>query len=220
MNLSIRRAAKNPPAEIFESEERQALSAAIDRRNLVQRELDATNKALAEMSEKRAGARRAVADAKQAVEDAKANAAAYLTATINGTAGDPPMSVKDARAALQEAEDNLEAHRSMEDGLEAMRPTIETSLSLAKMSMKDKIAAVVGADPGLRKLLVDYEEMKRLIAQRTELFNALWFYIPTEHRHWQATRQYNRNELQDETPPWRAALAELEHNSDAALPTV
>jgi hypothetical protein len=137
-----------------------------------------------------------------------------------GTAGDPPMSVQAARAALQDAEDALEVQNSVETSLEAMRPTLETSLSLARMTVKDKIAAVVAADPGLRKLLVDYEEMKRLIAQRAELFNSLWFYIPTEHRHWQSTRQYRSNELQDESGPWRAALAELEHDSDAALPTV
>jgi hypothetical protein len=219
MNLSLRRASKNPPGEIFESEERQALAVAIDRRNLVQRELDATNKALAEMQDKRRDARRAVETAKSAVEDAKAAAATFLTATINGTAGDAPMSVKNARAALLEAEDNLEAQNSVETSLNAMKPALEDSLSLAKMSMKDKIAAVVGADPSLRKLLVEFEEMKRLIAQRTQLFNFLWSAIPHEHRFWNATRQYGSAELQDESGPWRAALAELENNSDATLPT-
>jgi hypothetical protein len=118
MNLSMRRAAsKSPSAAIFESEERQALAAAIERRNLVQRELDATSRALSEIQEKRRDVRRAVDAAKQAVEDAKANAVTFLTATINGTAGEAPMSGKDARAALQEAEDVFETQRTLEESL-------------------------------------------------------------------------------------------------------
>jgi hypothetical protein len=110
MNLSMRRAAsKSPSAAIFESEERQALAAAIERRNLVQRELDATSRALSEIQEKRRDVRRAV--------DAKANAVTFLTATINGTAGEAPMSGKDARAALQEAEDVFETQRTLEESL-------------------------------------------------------------------------------------------------------
>jgi hypothetical protein len=56
MNLKFR-SVKEPPPPPLESEERQALAAAIDRRNLVQRELDATNKALAELHDKRRGER-------------------------------------------------------------------------------------------------------------------------------------------------------------------
>jgi hypothetical protein len=221
MNLSRLRSVKEPPPPPLESEERLALAAAIERRNLVQRELDATVKALDELQESRfaGGARKAVEAAREAVEAAKTNAAAFVTATILGTAAEPPMSVKEARAALQEAEDNLETQRTVEAGLKAKKEAEEQALYFAKSRVKDKIQSVVGADPSLRKLLTEFEEMKRMVAQRTELFNALWAYIPHAHRNWSATRQYGSAELQDETPPWRAALAELEHDSSASLPT-
>jgi hypothetical protein len=209
VNLSVRRASKNPPAAIFESDERAALAAAIDRRNILQRELDATNKALAEVSGKRTDARRAVEAAKQAVEDAKANAVAFLTATISGTAGAAPTSIKDARAALQEAEDAFETQHMLEESLNAKLPALDESLHFAKSRVRDKINAVVAADPSLRKLLTQYEEAKRLMVQRAQLFHFLWAAIPHDHRHWQSSRDYRLDEMQDETPPWRAAIAEL-----------
>jgi hypothetical protein len=172
------------------------------------------------MQDKRREARRAVETATQAVEDAKANAVTFLTATINGTAGDAPASVKAARAALQEAEDNLETQRTLEESLDAMKPALQQSLDIAKSTVKNRIEAVVSTDPSLRKLCVDYKEMRRLIAQRQQLFSFLFSMIPREFQDWQHIISYGRGELADETPPWRAAIAELEHNSDAALPTV
>jgi hypothetical protein len=222
MNLTKLRAVKEPPPPPLESGERLALAAAIEHRNAVQRELDATLRALDELQESRfaGGARKAVEAAREAVETAKANAAAFVTATILGTAGEPPMTVKEARAALEEAEDNLETQRTVEAGLKAKKEAEEQALYFAKSRVKDKIQSVVGADPSLRKLLVEFEEMRRAVAQRERLLGSLSLMIPHEFRFWQGTRQYRDNELQDETPPWRAALAELEHDSDAALPTV
>jgi hypothetical protein len=222
MNLSMRRAAANsPPPAIFKSEERQALATAIEGRNLAQKELDATNKALSEMQEVRfAGtAHRAVKAAREAVEAAKANAAVYITAKIAGSAGEPPMSVKDARAALQEAEDSLGAELAVEESLKAKLKAEEQSLFWAKDRVKQKVKDVVSADPSLRKLLVDFEEMKRMMVQRQNLLNFLILMIPHEFRHWHGTRSYRPNELQDETLPWRSALAELENNADAPLPS-
>jgi hypothetical protein len=210
-----------PATSPLQSEERRALAAEIERRNNIQRELDATNKALAELHEVRCAgsAHRAVEAASEAVEAAKANAAAYMAAKIGGTAGEPPTSVKDARAALQEAEDNLETQKAIEASLKAKLEAEQEALHFAKVRVNRKVQAVVGADPSLRRLLVEYEDLRRVLAQRAQLFGFLFSMIPREFQGWQSIPCYRPGDLQDETPPWRAALAELEHNSDAPLPS-
>jgi hypothetical protein len=228
--LKTRAASKTaPPPELesqehqapaIRSEERLALATAIGTRNNLQRELDATIKALADLQTKRLGgaAAKAVEMAKAAVETAKANAAEFASAAILGTVGEPPMSVKDARAALQEAEDNLETQLAVEASLKAKKENEQTALGFAKSTIKRKIEAVVSADPSFRSLFAEYEEMRRLVAQRAKLFSFLFSMIPPELQGWQSSPLYRSGDLQDETPPWRAALAELEHNSDASLP--
>jgi hypothetical protein len=210
-----------PSAPQLKIDERQALATAIATRNHIQRELDATTKALAELQAKRFGgaAAKAVEAAKAAVETAKASAAAFASAAVLGTAGEPPLSVKDARAALQEAEDNLETQLAVEASLKAKKQNEQTALGFAKSTVKAKMEAVVRADPSLRRLFVEYEEMRRMVAQRAQLFSFLFSMIPREFQNWQTIPLYRSGDLEDETPPWRAALAELENNADAALPS-
>jgi phage host-nuclease inhibitor protein Gam len=210
-----------PSAPQPKIDERQALATAIATRNHIQRELDATTKALSELQAKRhtGAATKAVEAAKAGVETAKANAAAFLTANLQWTAGEPPLSVKDARAALQEAEDNLETQLAVEADLKAKKENEKTALDFAKSTVKAKIEAVVRADPSFRKLFAEFEEMRRLVAQRAQLFSFLFSMIPRELQGWQTIPLYRPEDLQDETPPWRAAIAELESNSDAPLPS-
>src|ERR1700722_10741108 len=210
-----------PSSPQLKSDERQMLATAIGARNHIQRELDATTKALADLQTKRLGgaAAKAVEGAKAAVETAKANAAAFASAAVLGTAGEPPVSVKDARAALQEAEDNLETQLAVEASLKAKKENEQTALGFAKSTVKAKIEAVVRADPSFRKLFAEFEEMRRMVAQRAKLLSFLFSMTPHELQSWQRSPLYHPGDLQDETPPWRAAIAELENNSDAPLPS-
>lgn len=215
--------AKGAPPDGPQLEVRRDLAAAIERRNVAQRQLDETRKALAHLDEVRFSgnsARKAVDLARQRLEEAKENAARYLAAKIGGTAGDPPQSVREARAALQEATDALETERNLHATLEAQLESDKRSVDLARMRVRDRIAAVVGADPTLRRLYDEFEDWRRSMAQRAELFHYLFSMLPREFQDFQAIKQFHPRELADETGPWRTAIAELEGDSNAPLPSV
>jgi hypothetical protein len=84
-------------------------------------------------------ARRALEKTIAAIEEAKVNAARHLTDVALGRDGAAPMSVKDARARVQDAEDVLEAAVSARHQLEKQKPEVESELRWAA----DKVAKCV-----------------------------------------------------------------------------
>ena len=64
-------------------------------------------------------ARRAVEAADEAIETAKSNAARHLTDVARGTAGVPPQTIREARAAAIEAADHLDSCLAAAEALRA-----------------------------------------------------------------------------------------------------
>src|SRR5580658_9849320 len=103
LTTRLRSVPDNPaPAAPPPVDPRQELAATIERRNAIQREIDATKKALDEL-QFNGVARKAVDVAREAVKEAEENATAFVVAKMMGRTGGPPTSVKEARAALHEA---------------------------------------------------------------------------------------------------------------------
>jgi hypothetical protein len=208
---------KQPPPP--RSEAREALAEAIKRRADLSRELDAIKQALENARAGSRTAKDAIPAASAAVERAKVDGVTYLAAVAMGTAGEPPLSAKDARASLQQAQDDLEMHEAALTGLEERKTRVETSLGFARDAVKRKMQDVCASEPSFRKLFEEFENLRRQVASRQLLFSFLFSVTPRDLMGWQnLPRQYEPGELQDDTGPWRAALAELENNPDAQLP--
>jgi DNA repair ATPase RecN len=203
--------------------EREALGAAIERRNNAVRSRDATAKALSDMQTRRVDAQATVDKAKAAVETAKTDAAAHLTATALGQAVDAPMMIKAARAALLEAEDAFETIQSTIATLEANIKAWNEDLHWAKEKLARALKDVVKSEPEIRRLVEKFKALKREIEQRRLDLAWLWRQgvIPDDLRNYDAIRSVTMpldDELSDGTAPWKAALDELAVNSGAPLP--
>lgn len=209
------------PPPLPRSEERAALAAAILRRDYLLQEVAVTKRALEELRERRRAndPQRPVELARAAVETAKENAAAYLVASIRGEVRDPPLSVKDAGAALQAAEDELETQSTVLSSLEAKLAADNESLKYAHDTVKRRIEKVIAAEPSFEALFVQYESLQRQMAEQGHLLSFLFSCTPHHLQGWQNTMTHRSGGLQDKTGPWRAALAALEDDPDAPLPT-
>jgi chromosome segregation ATPase len=204
------------------SPERIALAAAIDRHAAALADFAATEKAL---SETRAriyhadGAREAIEKARAAIEEAKTNAADHLTSLALGTAGDAPISVEDARAALRAAEDKLVALEATETALAARLKSCESALYFKRDHLNKGLQDVVKSETGVRKLLSEFAALKREINERSDVLR--WLHskslIPDEFKGWGNEKIYN--DLRDGTAPWKDAFDRLSIDADAPLPT-
>jgi hypothetical protein len=146
--------------------ERVAVAAAIDRHNKAVREVEAANSAFEAVRWGRVNGEEAVERAAAAVEEAKANAAQYLTDIALGTAGTAPLSIKDARAAHQAAIDDYEAAVAARIAVEKHRQGAALTLSLARLHLDECIRAVVKAEPAVRDAIAVYIRIKSDLANR------------------------------------------------------
>jgi predicted nucleic acid-binding Zn-ribbon protein len=208
------------------SPEREVLAAAIEKHSAAVRELDVTKQALRTAKDRiyQDGNQAEVVErAKAAVEDAKTNAAAHMTKTLLGNAGAAPVSVKEARRALQAAEDDLEALQAVEATLAKRVADCERDLAIAKRKLDEAIRDVVFSGPGIRKLLIEFDNLKRDLEIRGRALS--WFsrrfLIPDEFKNWQSTKMYDpaHREVPEGTEPWKDALEQLAIDADTPLPT-
>jgi predicted RNase H-like nuclease (RuvC/YqgF family) len=207
--------------------EREALAAAIARHNNAVREFDATERALRETKARiyhDDNAAEAVEKAKAAVESAKVNAAKHMTESLLGKAGEAPVSIQEARRALQNAEDELEALQAVKATLQARFTACESELDWAKRHLRDRVRDVVCSEPGIRNLLTKFEAAKKDLEQRH--LDLRWFsrqfMIPDEYKNWDLEgirHEPQPDALSDLTAPWAAAIERLAIDADAPLPT-
>ena len=109
------------------SPERTALAAAIEKHAAYLAECDAASRAEGLAEDVVYRARRAVDAARPAVEQAQAEAGRYLVAKAQGTAGEAPRTIRQARDALTDAEDTLEAAIAARDAVKAEVARLTTS---------------------------------------------------------------------------------------------
>jgi hypothetical protein len=150
----------------FPRPERAALAHAIARAADADVRKAALVKACATADEEVRLARRALDAAGEAVEAAPSNAAKHLTDVARGTAGEPPLTIRQARAVAIEAADHLEACLAARDALNAER--VDGSTGLSALLVTDAARAVVRAEMADRgaALAADISQLQRELVAR------------------------------------------------------
>ena len=202
--------------------ERDALAAAIERHRKIGQTVAAVRTARQTANDRLYGtgsARAAVDDAMAAVEKAKAAATQFLVDQAIGNAGAAPLSVKDAKRALAEAEDELDVVKTTENALGVRLRESEQELAQAKHGINEAVRDVVKASPAVAAIFSEYETLKRRGAALLAMRNFI------EQKLQAAPDDDSAEDAEDEPANvaaqianWEAALAALRINADAPLP--
>jgi chromosome segregation ATPase len=195
------------------SPEREALAAAITRHAEAEQRLAATKRAMESSASAILQARTNLKKAAGAVEQAKTDAASYLTAQMLGSAGDAPLTIKQARAALQDAEHELADVQASRAALERAHADAEGSLAVASVSLEGAQREVVRTDPATQRLIADFDTAHRCYV---DLKRALEFV----DRVYGLSARFGEPAL-SELPgatPWKLATEALRRDADAPLP--
>jgi hypothetical protein len=120
-------------------------------------------------------AHRTVEAAEAAVEQAKVDAGTYLAAVAGGTAGARPTTIREARAALQDAQDGLDAALSARNLLRSQMTPGNGAPEMALMRLRDAAVAVltVEAATSAAALVAEVEALQRQLAERGSALNWL-----------------------------------------------
>ena len=212
------RIAGEPPER---SPEREQLAEALAKRNDANHELGDIEAALLRARNTVDAATIAVAEKTKALETAKGANTDYLARAALGKSGDvPPPSVQEARIALQDAQDKLDAARSTVALFENNRQVTIGEVSYAERDVDRAVEAVVKASTEIRALV---GRLKTAYAELVDVRNAL--------RAMQSRLPDNLKIMgsvdipsihQDDlklAATWRAAIAALATDPDALLPT-
>jgi DNA repair exonuclease SbcCD ATPase subunit len=217
---ALRRA---PPAR---SPQREALAQAIERLRdaTAQRAALATALQSAEAEVRRANA--AVAAGEAGVEEAKAATSAHMVSVASGTAGDPPRTIRQARNALQDAEDQREAARAARDQLKALQAE-PSAIDVLRMNLSDAIDRVLVAEASAQARAVveaAYEARERLARATllTQFLDHRGLFEKNSVNGITLLSQYPISESwdadrQSATATWRAAIERLAGDADAVL---
>ena len=197
------------------SPQRQALAEALARRNSLDAQLTALLKAKEQAWRNVLAAERAIAAAEANIETAKIAAAKHITDAALGRAGPAPISMRDARAAVQDAKDEHEARVAACDGLKAQIEKVEQSRSLLNLAVDDALRAVIANDPVVHGLLQRWAALQRESADVRAALHSLSGLLPKEASGWDAIRNYPDLHLEAQ---WAAALNALRADPDAPLP--
>ena len=161
------KAATPPPAKL--SPEREALAAAIKAVADVDADSNAAFRAMRDLDNQVAGARRVLEDAQEKMATAQAAHATHLADTAMGKTLPPPLSLKEARAAVLEAEDNITALKEAQSALsQRVRDLREKqSLPFTRMALDAAIAAVIKSEVNAEALCTDIQKLQdELIEKR------------------------------------------------------
>ena len=232
------------------SPERTALALAIEERDGFEAELAAAQRATEPAAQAVENAEGAVEAAQAALEQSKSDAAKHLTSTALGTAGDPPRSIRDARAALLDAEDTLEAARAAQSALMVQTAEIERRRLGIEVRMRDAVRAVVGTEGGQaarraaqelarlqREMVMRAAELDALIAsgavplieEHGAMFGkpidpetrAALYRLQSPPRSWHALQIGGLHQpVTSDATAWQAAIATLGRDATAPLPGV
>jgi hypothetical protein len=201
--------------------ERVELASAIARRNDANRELGDIEAALLRARNTVDAATIAVAEKTKALETAKGANADYLARAALGRSGDvPPPSVQDARLALQDAQDQLDAARSTVALFENNRQVTVDEVSYAERDVDRAVEAVVKASTEIRALV---GRLKTAYAELVDVRNALQVMrerLPDDLKIIGSVDipRINLDDLKL-AATWKAAIEALRTDADAPLPT-
>jgi hypothetical protein len=212
-NLKAVTAEEAPPSRTVE---REALAAAVAQHDAAVARLAAIKVAQQTARAEYYAASAAADTATAAIEEAKGDVARHLTDVAMGTAGPAPKSVQHYRAKAQEAEDARDAAQSAQEALAEQHKEAENAVIIARVGLDSRIKAVLAAEAPVEQLIVGFHKLRREFVAHQQLVEWLdsKHAIPAD-RFWQR----DRGESVDGTAPWEAALAALETDPDAPLPS-
>jgi hypothetical protein len=153
-----------PPASL--SPERQELATAIEGWRTSRIELDAIDRAIATAFDATLVARAARDAAEADIGVAKDDAAAHLTAVALGTAGPAPRTIREARAALTDAQDAMAAAEAALAALKARHRAAADALGVREHRRERAARAVVLAAPETAVLLATVERLQRELVEK------------------------------------------------------
>ncbi len=225
------------------SPERTALAAAIDAHGAHLAQRDGARRAEGLADEAVARARRAFTIAEDEAEHAQSNTAQFLIRQAMGVAGDPPRTLRQAQDAVADARSELDAAKAALEAIRVEVKRLDTSWTEGKV--RDAAKAVMRAECSTAAMAVG-AEVVRLQTALVQAGQVLAFFVKANavptigaigSMHGQAEdkliqtamhRMLNSPPLtwdeimqqRDTAAPWRAALAALETDANAPLPSV
>jgi chromosome segregation ATPase len=208
------------PSQLSRSPERQALAAAIAVHAQLSVEIEAIEDAHEGATQTVYAARHAVEGAEKAIEEAKTNAADFLTNTLLGTGGTAPLTIKQARAALQDAEDELAAALAAREALRKKLEAVKARPGFAENKIKECALAVIATEAPIAEIVARREKAYREFVDAENVLQ--WFQVkdladsPTVHQPWEPKPTL---EILG-AGPWDAVLEALQTDADAPLPVV
>lgn len=203
------------------SPERQALAAAIERHNAAKQRLEAIERARREITQKIVEARRVLDQATSAIETAQSNCAQHLTNAALGYVEPAPQSMKQARAALQDAQDELDALHAARSKLESDIPAAQTAKWTSELGLETRIRDVVKSDPAIESFVERYREERRIHGRmpqgpKHELLEFFDRKRMLPHRF--SLQKIDAEACDNEMQVWQDAIKALEEDPDAPLP--
>lgn len=201
---------------------RAQLAEAIERHDLAQRQVEANRRAREDVQERTWRAIAAVEAAAKAIEAARDGEAAAMTAAfMGGHETAPATTIRSARAAHQDAEDDLATLRSVLETLAGREEPGLQDLRFAKMKLDEAVKATVQCSPGIAKLLADFARCRAEFAALEDQLRwlAVRGLLPPEAKDWGSSSGPFRHESTLPAPPdWPAAITALRTDADAPLP--
>ena len=196
------------------SAERQALADAIENHRAAVRDVEQLASAIEATEAKIKTARRVAEEEREAASSATAAMGQFALATAIGSAGPPPATVAEARAAAEQANDDFASLAQTLAWLEEQIVQRQSSVRLRAATVYERAADVVRSDPGVRAMIARFPALH---VEFVEARNALQ-YLRARHLLPDGSA-FTANEPNVPDEAWRAALLALERNADFALPT-
>ncbi|MGB7090648.1 MAG: hypothetical protein WA465_06900 [Methylovirgula sp.] len=218
MSRSNLKFAVAPP--LARSTARDELRAAIEARAAATARLERVKKAEDALNSKIYAAVVSAGAAERAVAEATEKAPQYVAARLLGEAvTDGAVSVKDAREALQLAQDELDALRSAREPLKQELDACEQDVRHAEWKLRARIGEAVAADFAVLALLDRFAAAAREFLGTRKALELLSSReaLPEGTRWLQHAYEDVGDHIFNE---WEAALAQLETNADAPLPSL
>ena len=128
------------------SAERVALADAIAAHVDLQARQAATSAAIRTATEATWDARRRLDAAPELVERAKVNVAQHLADMARGVGGTPPQTIREARDAVRDAEDDLDVAKASHDALQAEMGRLDERAYFVKSAVEVAARAVISAE--------------------------------------------------------------------------
>ena len=206
------RSRRHVPVEMDRSPERQALAEAIESHREAAEVLADVENAKTKNDESRRAAFWTIENFDAVIEEAKTNAAEHLIGS-----GAAPKSIKQVRADRQDADDTMETCKLTAIALDKKAGRARMSLDLARCRVEDASRRVIATSPAVVAMFDEYAALKRRQAGLRKLLSVFSSAVPDPHKHWD-----NITDDADDlgaAAQWRASIAALQFDPDAALPT-